>query len=231
MRILVSLGGNALLEHGEPPDAASQERHIRLAVAAVAPLAQDNQLVVTNGNGPQVGLLALEGAKDPAVQRRHHRDDQRRIPMSEIRGGGRACAMAAGKPSPTAGRRPCCLLGLRAGTAQRGARPLRPVGATGTAGQSSRSGRLLGLDLPQPPERKTMSFRSVIVGVDGSDVSWRALAMAAQLAKRDDGDVHACFVRRSHGSILLTAEVREAPLPRRTTRVRTNWAKRWLKGC
>jgi carbamate kinase len=69
VRIVVAVGGNALLERGEPPDAEIQQRHIRVAVDALAPLARSNQLVVTHGNGPQVGLLALESAADRALAR------------------------------------------------------------------------------------------------------------------------------------------------------------------
>jgi carbamate kinase len=69
MRIVVAVGGNALLERGESPDAEIQQRHIRVAVDALAPLARSDQLVITHGNGPQVGLLALESATDPALAR------------------------------------------------------------------------------------------------------------------------------------------------------------------
>lgn len=65
MRIVLALGGNALLERGEPPEADVQERHVREAACAIAPLAAHHQLVVTHGNGPQIGLLALESARDP----------------------------------------------------------------------------------------------------------------------------------------------------------------------
>ena len=64
MRIVVALGGNALLERGEKPDSQIQLHHIHAAVAALAPIATDNEVVVTHGNGPQVGLLALESAGD-----------------------------------------------------------------------------------------------------------------------------------------------------------------------
>ncbi|GAA3394936.1 carbamate kinase [Cryptosporangium minutisporangium] len=69
MRIVVALGGNALLERGEKPDAAVQRRHVRRAAAALVPLAAEHELVVCHGNGPQVGLLALESAADPALSR------------------------------------------------------------------------------------------------------------------------------------------------------------------
>ena len=62
---MVAVGGNALLERGEAPVAEIQEGHVAVAVAALARLASDNELVVTHGNGPQVGLLANESAADP----------------------------------------------------------------------------------------------------------------------------------------------------------------------
>ena len=62
MRIVVALGGNALLRRGERPTAAVQRRNVRAAAEALAPVANDHQLVITHGNGPQVGLLALQAA-------------------------------------------------------------------------------------------------------------------------------------------------------------------------
>ena len=67
MRIVAALGGNALLERGETPLAEVQEKHVLAAVDALAPLARDHDLIVTHGNGPQVGLLALESASDPEL--------------------------------------------------------------------------------------------------------------------------------------------------------------------
>ncbi len=67
MRLVVALGGNALLERGETPLAEIQEKHVQVAVDALVPLARDHDLVITHGNGPQVGLLALESATDPAL--------------------------------------------------------------------------------------------------------------------------------------------------------------------
>ncbi|MCW2497613.1 carbamate kinase [Jatrophihabitans sp.] len=64
MRIVAALGGNALLERGERPDAAIQLRHIRRAAAVLAPLAADYELIICHGNGPQVGMLALESEAD-----------------------------------------------------------------------------------------------------------------------------------------------------------------------
>ncbi len=65
MRIVVALGGNALLQRGQQPDADVQERNVATAVAALAPLAEQHELVITHGNGPQVGVLALQSASDP----------------------------------------------------------------------------------------------------------------------------------------------------------------------
>lgn len=62
MRIVIALGGNALLKRGEPMTAAAQRANVRTAAAAIAPLAQAHQVVISHGNGPQVGLLALQGA-------------------------------------------------------------------------------------------------------------------------------------------------------------------------
>jgi carbamate kinase len=67
VRIVAALGGNALLERGEPPEPGLQEAHVVKAVQALAPLADGNDLVITHGNGPQVGMLALESAHDPAL--------------------------------------------------------------------------------------------------------------------------------------------------------------------
>jgi carbamate kinase len=69
MRVVVALGGNALLERGERPDAEIQRRHVRRAAAALAPLAADHQLVLCHGNGPQVGVLAVESQADTSLSR------------------------------------------------------------------------------------------------------------------------------------------------------------------
>lgn len=62
MLIVAALGGNALLKRGEPLDVETQRRNIAKAAAALIPLAREHSLVVTHGNGPQVGLLALQAA-------------------------------------------------------------------------------------------------------------------------------------------------------------------------
>lgn len=67
MRIVVALGGNALLKRGEPMTAANQRANIRHAAQSLAPLlGNKHQLVITHGNGPQVGLLALQAAAGPS---------------------------------------------------------------------------------------------------------------------------------------------------------------------
>ncbi len=65
--LVVAVGGNALLERGEKPDAAIQQRHTDRAGELLAPLAHRRSLVITHGNGPQVGLLAAESAADPSL--------------------------------------------------------------------------------------------------------------------------------------------------------------------
>ena len=56
----MALGGNALLQRGEQPTVAPQRRHVREAVAALAGIAGEHDLVIVHGNGPQVGLLAIQ---------------------------------------------------------------------------------------------------------------------------------------------------------------------------
>jgi carbamate kinase len=63
MRLVVALGGNALLHRGEPPEAETQRRNVAAAIAnGIAPPARRHELVITHGNGPQIGLLALQAA-------------------------------------------------------------------------------------------------------------------------------------------------------------------------
>ena len=62
MRVVVALGGNALLRRGEPLTAENQRANARVACKALAPVALEHELVISHGNGPQVGLLALQGS-------------------------------------------------------------------------------------------------------------------------------------------------------------------------
>ncbi len=62
MRIVVALGGNALLRRGEPMTAEAQRGNVRIAATALAPVAELHEMVISHGNGPQVGLLALQAA-------------------------------------------------------------------------------------------------------------------------------------------------------------------------
>ncbi len=68
MRTVVALGGNALMRPGERGTAAEQLTNLRRAVAALQPLLSEPGLVITHGNGPQVGneLLRQERAADEA---------------------------------------------------------------------------------------------------------------------------------------------------------------------
>src|SRR3954470_16745246 len=68
MRIVIALGGNALLRRGEPMTAEIQRTNVRTAAQALAPIAAEHQLVIGHGNGPQVGLLALQGAAYEKVE-------------------------------------------------------------------------------------------------------------------------------------------------------------------
>jgi len=62
MRIVIALGGNALLRRDESPSADNQRRNVATATTALAPIARAHELVISHGNGPQVGLLALQSA-------------------------------------------------------------------------------------------------------------------------------------------------------------------------
>ncbi|WP_219471780.1 carbamate kinase [Nonomuraea rhizosphaerae] len=67
MRVLVALGGNAVLRRSQKADAEPQIANVAEAVKTLAKLAERHELVVTHGNGPQVGLLALQSANDPRL--------------------------------------------------------------------------------------------------------------------------------------------------------------------
>jgi carbamate kinase len=68
VRVVVALGGNALLKRGEPMTAEVQRANVRSAAPALAAVARRHQLVLSHGNGPQVGLLALQGAAYEEVE-------------------------------------------------------------------------------------------------------------------------------------------------------------------
>ena len=78
MLLVVALGGNALLERGQSPDAETQRANVRAAVKPIAELAREHDLVITHGNGPQVeaacdfvmhtGKTAAIGALGDAVR-------------------------------------------------------------------------------------------------------------------------------------------------------------------
>jgi carbamate kinase len=62
MRVVAALGGNALLRRGQPMTAENQRANVALAARALLPIALEHDLILTHGNGPQVGLLALQNA-------------------------------------------------------------------------------------------------------------------------------------------------------------------------
>ena len=68
MRVVVALGGNALLRRGQPLTAQNQRDNARAACRALAPVALEHELVLSHGNGPQVGLLALQSAAYETVE-------------------------------------------------------------------------------------------------------------------------------------------------------------------
>ncbi|WP_438501538.1 amino acid kinase family protein, partial [Poseidonibacter lekithochrous] len=62
MRIVLALGGNALLARGQALTAENQRDNIRKAAASIASIAKDNEIIIVHGNGPQVGLLMEQNA-------------------------------------------------------------------------------------------------------------------------------------------------------------------------
>ncbi len=62
MKIVVGLGGHAILRRGEAPTAANQLGNIARAARLLAPLVREHSVLLTHGNGPQIGLLALREA-------------------------------------------------------------------------------------------------------------------------------------------------------------------------
>ena len=67
MLVVVALGGNALLRRGEPMDVSVQRSNVKVAAEAIAEIAREHRVVITHGNGPQVGLLALQNEACAAV--------------------------------------------------------------------------------------------------------------------------------------------------------------------
>jgi carbamate kinase len=68
VRVVVALGGNALLQRGQPMTAEMQRQNIRVAAEQLAPVAAEHELVISHGNGPQVGLLSLQASAYEAVE-------------------------------------------------------------------------------------------------------------------------------------------------------------------
>ena len=68
MRIVIALGGNALLRRGEEMTAENQRENIRIAAKVLAPIIEEHEVVISHGNGPQVGLLSLQSAAYKEVE-------------------------------------------------------------------------------------------------------------------------------------------------------------------
>ena len=68
MLVVIALGGNALIKRGQPPEIEIQRQNITIAAKAIAEIAKKHQVIVTHGNGPQVGLLALQAEADKTVK-------------------------------------------------------------------------------------------------------------------------------------------------------------------
>jgi carbamate kinase len=68
VRVVIALGGNALLKRGEPMTADAQRQNVRQAAPALAAVAREHALLLSHGNGPQVGLLALQAAAYEGVE-------------------------------------------------------------------------------------------------------------------------------------------------------------------
>jgi carbamate kinase len=68
MKVVIALGGNALLRRGQPMTEQTQRENVKTAVKALAEVAHEHTLVITHGNGPQVGLLALQAAAYTGVE-------------------------------------------------------------------------------------------------------------------------------------------------------------------
>ena len=60
MKLVIALGGNALMQRNEPLGMDVQWKNARVAAGALAAVARQHQLILTHGNGPQVGLLAMQ---------------------------------------------------------------------------------------------------------------------------------------------------------------------------
>jgi carbamate kinase len=68
MRIVIALGGNAIARRGESLEVDAQRERVRAATSAIADIARGHDVIVTHGNGPQVGLLALQSQAYAAVE-------------------------------------------------------------------------------------------------------------------------------------------------------------------
>lgn len=163
MRIVAALGGNALLQRGEAPDADAQERHVKAAAEALSPLVVGNELVITHGNGPQVGVLALESAADPALVHPYPFD----VLVAETQGLiGNWILSALGRAAPWA--RAVCLL-TRTAVDESDAAFLRPTKFVGP-GYSSVQAQDLSSKYGWQFRQDGASWRRVVASPEPRDV-------------------------------------------------------------
>jgi carbamate kinase len=69
VRIVIAIGGNALLKRGEPLSAENQSRNMAMSAIGLAQICKDHEVVIVHGNGPQIGLLALQSSAYKATER------------------------------------------------------------------------------------------------------------------------------------------------------------------
>ncbi len=103
MLVVIALGGNALLRRGEPLDATVQRANVKVAAEVIAEISRDHQVVLTHGNGPQVGLLALQNEAYTRCRglpaRRPRRRDRGHGRLPPRAGARHALPRADGRPS------------------------------------------------------------------------------------------------------------------------------------
>ena len=189
MLVVVAVGGNALLQRGEVPLAETQEKNVAVAVEALAPLAADHDLVITYGDGPQVGLLANESAADPALPFPYPLD----VLVAQTQGMiGYFLLQGFGNALP--GRQVASL-----------------ICQTKVAADDPAFGRptkFIGPDYPEAEARRLAGLRGWQIGQDGSD--WRRVVASPEPLAIVELPVIATLV--SDGAIVICAGGGGAPV-------------------
>ncbi len=67
--LLIALGGNALIQKGQEGTIAQQFENLRISIRQIASLTSEYRIIITHGNGPQVGNLMLQQESCDAVPR------------------------------------------------------------------------------------------------------------------------------------------------------------------